>query len=121
MVQDCFFLPKHVGIIDANHSLNVLVKNSQKNQGAIEFYIQCNSKGTIVCARFKTNGNPYVIASLEWVCRQLEGKTIDNVPQIDYLLLIKNLDIPSTQYPIALRIIDIYKEAMLLIKKKPIN
>lgn len=57
-----------------------------------------------------------MIAGLEWLCRQLEGKAIDNVPPIDHLLIIKNLDIPIAQYPIALRILDIYKEVMLLIK-----
>lgn len=118
IVQDYFFLPKHVGIIDINHALAVMVKNSQKDQGTIEFYMQCNSEGTIVRACFKTNGNPYVIAGLEWLCRQLEGKAIDNVPQIDHVLIIKNLDIPIAQYPIALRIVGIYKEIMLLIKNK---
>lgn len=117
-VQDYFFLPKHVGVIDSEQSLVVVVKNRQQNQGAIEFYMQCNANGTIVRACFKTNGNPYIIASLEWLCRQLEGKAIDNVPQIDYPLIIKNLDIPIAQYPVALRIVDIYKEIILLMKNK---
>ncbi|KTD59838.1 putative iron-sulpher cluster proteins NifU [Legionella sainthelensi] len=121
IVQDYFFLPKHVGVIDLNHALTVMVKNSQKNQGIIELYLQCDSEGKILRACFKTNGNPYVIAGLEWLCRQLEGKAIDNVPQIDHLLIIKNLDIPIAQYPIALRILDIYKEVMLLIKNKPLT
>ncbi|KTD55647.1 putative iron-sulpher cluster proteins NifU [Legionella santicrucis] len=118
IVQDYFFLPKHVGIIDTNHALAVMVKNNQKNQGTIELYMQCDSKGAIIRVCFKTNGNPYVIASLEWLCRQLEGKTIDDVPEIDHLLIINDLDIPIAQYPIALRIIDIYKEVLFLIKNK---
>ncbi|KTD09192.1 putative iron-sulpher cluster proteins NifU [Legionella gratiana] len=118
IVQDCFFWPKHVGVIDINHALAGVVKNSQKNQGTIEFYMQCDSEGIIIRACFKTNGNPYVIASLEWLCRQLEGKAVDDVPQIDYQLIIKSLDIPIAQYPIALRIVDIYKEVMLLMNKK---
>lgn len=96
---------------------SITVKNTQKGQGTIEFYMQCNSQGTIVRACFKTNSNPYVIASLEWLCRLLEGQAINSVPPIDYQLIIKELDIPIAQYPVALRIIDVYKEALLLINK----
>ncbi|KTD41507.1 iron-sulfur cluster assembly scaffold protein [Legionella parisiensis] len=117
IVQDCFFSPRHVGVINLNDQFAVVVKNNQKGQGAIELYMQCNSEGTIVRSCFKTNGNPYVIASLEWLCRQLERQPIGAVPKIDYQLVIKELDIPVAQYPIALRIIDVYKEALLLMKK----
>ncbi len=120
-VKDCFFSPRHAGVVDLNDRFAVVVKNNQKGQGSIEFYMQRNSDGTIARACFKTNGNPYVIASLEWLCRQLEGQTIDAVPQIDYQLIVKELDIPVAQYPIALRIIDVYKEALLLTKKDKSN
>ncbi|MCW8397638.1 iron-sulfur cluster assembly scaffold protein [Legionella sp. PATHC038] len=118
IVQDCFFSPRHVGLIDLSERFTVVVKNNQKGQGLIELYIQSNSDGTIVRACFRTNGNPYIIASLEWLCRQLEGQTTDTVPQIDYQLIVKELDIPVAQYPIALRIMDVFKEALLLIKDK---
>lgn len=116
-VQDCFFSPRHAGVVDLNDHFTVVVKNNQKGQGIIELYMQCNSNGIIVRACFKTNGNPYVIASLEWLCRQVEGKTLDAAPQMDYQLIVKELNIPVAQYPIALRIIDVYKEALLLMKK----
>lgn len=117
-VQECFFSPRHVGLIDLSERFTVVVKNNQKGQGLIELYIQSNSDGTIVRACFRTNGNPYIIASLEWLCRQLEGQTTDTVPQIDYQLIVKELEIPVAQYPIALRIMDVFKEALLLIKDK---
>lgn len=116
-VRDCFFAPKHAGVIDLNNHSAVVVKNNQKGQGVIELYMLCNPDGTIVRACFKTNGNPYVIASLEWLCRQLEGKTINAAPQIDYQLIVNELDVPVAQYPIALRIVDVYKEVLLLMKK----
>ncbi|CAM3054620.1 iron-sulfer cluster proteins NifU [Legionella steigerwaltii] len=120
-VQDCFFSPRHVGVVDLTKRFAIVVKNNQKGQGIIEFYMQYNSEGTIVRACFKANGNPYVIASLEWLCRQLEGQTINTAPQIDYPLIVKKLDIPVAQYPIALRIVDVYKEALLLIKEDKSN
>ncbi|MBI2785897.1 MAG: iron-sulfur cluster assembly scaffold protein [Legionella longbeachae] len=118
IVQDCFFSPRHVGVVEKSNPFAVLVKNSQKGQGSIHFYLQCNPDGIIVRACFKTNGNPYVIASLEWLCRQLETKPIDCVPLIEYQFIIKELDIPVVQYPIALRVTDIYKEALLLMKNQ---
>ena len=63
----------------------------------------------IVQACFKANGNPYVIASLEWLCRQLEGRSIDTASQIDYQRIVKELEIPVAQYPIALRLVFIKK------------
>ncbi|WP_273199484.1 MULTISPECIES: iron-sulfur cluster assembly scaffold protein [Legionella] len=117
-VRDCFFSPRHVGVVDLTERFANVVKNNQKGQGIIEFYTQCNADGIIVRACFKTNGNPYVIASLEWLCRQLEGQTINTVPQIDYQLIVKELNIPVTQYPIAVRVMDVYKEALLLIKRR---
>ncbi|KTD03533.1 iron-sulfur cluster assembly scaffold protein [Fluoribacter gormanii] len=117
IVRDCFFSPKHVGVVDLNDQLAVVVKNNQKGQGVIELYMQCNPDDTIVKACFKTNGNPYIIASLEWLCRQLEGMSIMTAPQIDYQLIVKELDIPVAQYPIALRIVDVYKEVLFLMKK----
>lgn len=118
IVCDCFFSPRHVGIVSLNNPRAVVVKNMQKGQVAIEFYVQCNPNGIIERACFKTNGNPYVVASLEWLCRQLEGKNIQSVPDIDYLLIIKTLNIPVAQYPIALRIVEVYKEAVLFFKKE---
>jgi nitrogen fixation NifU-like protein len=118
IVHDCFFSPRHVGVVDLNDRFTVVFKNSQKGHGQIELYLQCNSNGRIERACFKSNGSPYVIASLEWLCRQLEGKTIDNAPEIDYQLIIKELNIPVVQYPVAIRVSDAYKEVLFLMMKK---
>lgn len=116
-VRECFFSPQHIGMLDLSNRFAVFVKNSQKGQGTIELYIQCTPDNTIIRACFKTNSNPYVIAGLEWLCRQLEGKSIATMPQIDYRLLIKKLDIPNAHYHIALRIIEMYQEIVYLMKK----
>lgn len=117
IVQDCFFSPRHVGLVDLEHPFSAVFKNNQKGQGSIEFYMQCSPDGVIVRACFKTNGNPYLIASLEWLCRQVEGKTIDNAPRIDYRQLVKELEIPVVHYPVALRVMDVYKEVILIMRK----
>jgi nitrogen fixation NifU-like protein len=117
-VRDCFFSPRHVGVIDLSHKLAVVFKNNQKGQGIIEFYMQCGQDRVIQKVCFKTNGNPYLIAGLEWLCRQLEDQSIDKIQQIDYQLLIKELDLPVTQYPLALTIIGVFKEILSLMKSR---
>ena len=110
-VRECFFYPRHAGVIDLSQDLVVVFKNNQKGQGNIEFYMQCGQDRVIQKIRFKTNGNPYLIAGLEWLGRQLEGQYIDAIRQIDYQLLINELDIPTPQYPLALRVVNVFKES----------
>jgi nitrogen fixation NifU-like protein len=117
-VHDYFFSLKHVGSVDLHNHFAVVSKNTQQGQGSIEFYMQCNQDRVIIRACFKTNGNPYVIASLEWICRQLEGKRIVSVPEIDYQLIVKELGLPVAHYPIALRVIEVYKEALILMNQR---
>lgn len=120
VVQDCFFLPRHVGLMDLSAPLTVHFSSSQKNQSftTIDLYLQCIKNGLIKRACFRATGNPYVIAGLEWLCRQIEGRSLDNLAPINYQLLIKELEIPTNQYPIALQVEDVYKEVLALMKKK---
>jgi nitrogen fixation NifU-like protein len=107
-----------VGIIDLNHELAVVFKSKLKDQGLIELYMQCGQDKIIQRACFKTNGNPYLIAGLEWVCRQLEGCDIAQVVPVDYEVLVKELGIPVPQYPLAIRIVGALKEILILMKQR---
>lgn len=118
IVLDYFFSPQHVGVIDLTHPLAVIFESKQKNQGGIEFYMQCSQDKVIECVCFKTNGNPYLIASLEWLCREIDGRLIDQLPPIDYQLLVNALCIPVHQYPLALRVINVFKETLTLMNNK---
>ncbi|MFT4058711.1 MAG: iron-sulfur cluster assembly scaffold protein [Legionella sp.] len=117
-VYDCFFAPKHVGVIDPNHELTVFFKNSQKGQGHIELYMQCGEDRIIKKICFKTNGNPYLIAGLEWICRQLEGQSVGQITSVEYQVLVKELDIPVSQYSLAVRIVGVLKEVLNLMKNR---
>ncbi|BCA95745.1 hypothetical protein TUM19329_21060 [Legionella antarctica] len=120
IVEDCFFLPQHVGIIDLASPLTVHFRSSQNNLSAtrIDLYLQCTKRSLISKARFRAIGNPYVIAALEWLCRQSQGRELDSVMSITYQTLIKELEIPTHQYPVALQVEDVYKEVLTLMKKK---
>ncbi|CEG57176.1 iron-sulfur cluster assembly scaffold protein [Legionella fallonii] len=119
-VEDCFFLPRHVGILDLNVPLTVHFSSIQKNQSVtrIDLYLQCTGDTLITKACFKATGNPYVIAALEWLCRQIEGRKLDCLKEMNYQILVKELEIPQNQYPIALQVEDVYKEVFTLMKKK---
>lgn len=119
IVEEYFFLPRHVGVIATDTPLSVHFRSGQPEQSVlIGLYMSCASDGLIKKMTFKAKGNPYVIAAMEWLCRQVEGVTIDKLPSIDYQLLIKELKIPMNQYPVALQIEDVYKETVVLMKKK---
>lgn len=119
LVQDCFFHPEHVGELDSEEPLIAHYRiTQQKPSIIIDFYIQCSSTGFIKKACFKAKGNPYVIAAMEWLCRVVEGAELLNPPVIHYQQLINELEIPTSQYPVALLIEDIYKEILALMKKK---
>lgn len=131
IIEDCFFHPRHVGILDLQAPLTVHFTSIQNNQSTthIELYIQCTEDALIRKARFKATGNPYVIASLEWLCRQIEGKQLDSLEwgaaqkstlhdEQLYQVLVKQLEIPQNQYPIALQVEDVYKEVLAFAIKK---
>lgn len=120
LVQDCFFQPEHVGVLDVSDPLVAYYNDRVTHQMqivAIEFYMQCSRTGFIKRACFKAHGNPYVIAAMEWLCREIEGESLDSPPSINYQLLINVLGIPNSQYPVALVIEGVYKETLALMKK----
>ncbi|MBL7478983.1 iron-sulfur cluster assembly scaffold protein [Legionella bononiensis] len=119
IVQDCFFQPRHVGILDLTEPLVSYYRiEQQKPTVIIDLYIQCSRIGLITKACFKANGNPFVIAAMEWLCRRVEGTDVLKPESVNYQLLINELEIPISQYPVALLIEDVYKESLILMKKK---
>lgn len=118
LVETCFFSPHHVGEIDTTKDFTVHSRTHKNNQGIlIDFSLRCSHEGLIQCARFKAVGNPFVIASLEWLCRQIEGKLITNLPELTYKTLVQQLNIPTFYYPVAIQVEEVYKEALRLMIK----
>ena len=119
LVQDCFFQPRHVGTLDLTEPLVSYYRiEQQKPRVIIDLYIQCSCIGLITKVCFKANGNPFVIAAMEWLCRRVEGTDVMKPESVNHQLLINELEIPLSQYPVALLIEDVYKESLILMKKK---
>src|SRR4051794_35519775 len=95
LVEHCFFEPQHLGILSPSQALCVNCRVGEAGRGDFfDLYLLCDNQGLILKARFKAYGNPYLIAGVEWLCRQLEGSTINEHPRIEYRLMVQKLAIP---------------------------
>lgn len=119
IVEDCFFTPHHVDVLDVSKPFVVCLHREQGNRmNVVDLYLRCSSDQVVTRACFKSNGNPFAIAALEWLCRRTEGKDIANLLDCNHQMLIQTLDIPTRQYPIAVYLEGIYKDALNLMIKK---
>ena len=110
-VEEYFFYPKHIGRIDLTESLTAYFGINQKGL-VIDLYVQCSEHKVITRACFKARGDPYVIACLEWLCRRLEGLSLDQLTEVNYQVLIEALAIPAAKYPIAIQVEVVLKELL---------
>lgn len=108
ITEDYFFNPKHVGRLDLTKA-GIFHINVTKTSLVIDLYVEYSNK-VIQRAVFKTNGSPYVISSLEWLCRQIEGRSLGDLPDINYQRFVEVLEIPPIKYPEAVLIERVYKE-----------
>lgn len=109
ITEDCFFNPRHVGRIDIAKPNTAHVRVN-KSGLAIALYLEYSTQRIIKKACFKASGNPYVIGCLEWLCRQIEGLSLDELPEINYQLFVKVLAIPIEKYPSAVQVDFLFKE-----------
>lgn len=115
LVEDCFFYPRHVGVVDVNPSwFTAFSENHDKSgRGSLMLYMSMDNSGNIVQTRFKALGNPYLIAGLEWLCRQSEGLLLQEQIKPDYRVLVNVLELPAKYYAEALLIEKAWHKVML--------
>ena len=114
IIYDCFFFPRHIGVLDCSIPRTVYFRVENFSQSTItDLYMHCDNDHNILSVCYKTNGNPYIIASLEWLCRQANGKKFEEL-YFNQEELIKILEIPSNQTPLILYIKDVYTEVLNL-------
>lgn len=103
-IQELFFNTKHCGVLDCQQPLTFSSRIYLEKTKCLEMYITYTSEQLIQYARFRASGNPYLIAGLEWVCRQLENNLWASTTPIDYQTIMQNLQIPTEQYPLIMLI-----------------
>lgn len=122
LTEDCFFSTVHAGRLSDSENNSVSFKSSLAGRGGvIELSIQCDNSALITRACFKAQGNPYMIAMLEWLCRQLEGEPLNVHPRMNYQRFLELFEVPDAQYPVALRVEDIYIEVIERMKNKNLS
>lgn len=118
VVEDYFFKPRHVGTLDHSAPRTVYFSNAHYKQNlVINWSMQCDSTGKVCAMCFKSNGNPYVIAALEHLCRVTVEKQINELHWRDDEL-IELLAAPFNQVPALLQVQEAYKEVLNLMNKK---
>ncbi|MFA5959322.1 MAG: iron-sulfur cluster assembly scaffold protein [Tatlockia sp.] len=118
LVESCFFAPQHVGVITQSNPFVFHCRSGARGRGDFFDLYLLAKEGKITQGRFKAYGNPYLIAGLEWLCRQLEGSDVNQHPCYTHLDFAKQLGIPKTRYSVALQLEDGYREIILLMQFK---
>ncbi|TAL62754.1 MAG: hypothetical protein EPN84_05990 [Legionella sp.] len=117
IVEDCFFNSNHVGLVQPDYPLSAHFKSHVPGQNnRLDLYLVCTKDKIIQRACFKAMGNPYMIAALEWICREIEGLELEQLPVINYPLLVETLAIPNTEYPVAIQVSQAYQEVVKLMR-----
>lgn len=121
-VEQYFFAPNHVGILDKTAPFTAHYRGGELGRGDVfDFYLLCDAVGLIKKARFQAYGNPFFIAAAEWTCQQLEGSFIADHPRFNYRLLIQRLALPKTRYPVAIQIEEGYNKLVKRMKETMMN
>ncbi len=119
VVEHCFFSPKHVGMLSLAQSRTVAYRSGAPKRGDFfDIYLSGDEQGMILKACFKANGNPFLIAAVEWICRQIQGTSITIHPFFSYTILVQQLAIPKLHYSVALQVEEGYCEVIQLMKTK---
>ncbi|MDX1836628.1 hypothetical protein DIZ81_00590 [Legionella taurinensis] len=110
LVETCFFRPRHVGTLDCSRPFTVFSEAGIRGKAFLQWYAACDAQGLIIQCCFKAYGNPYLIAALEWCCRQMTGTSVSEHPRWDYRQLVTVLEIPQALYPTALLVEQGYRQ-----------
>ena len=102
-VEKLFFSPRHVGSLDLQAPRTLYGSYVEQLRGQqMDLYLQYNESAVITKICFKAHGEPYLIAGVEWACRQLEKQSLQSLPEISHQKLMQALAIPSLRFPFAL-------------------
>jgi len=115
-VETHFFDTQMTGELDCSLPLTIIYRTGTVQRGLLfALYLQADKAGNIQAARFKAQGSPYLIAGLEWLCRQLQGRAI-TAPFPNNQVLAQQMDLPKNQQSVVLLIEEGCAHALKLLK-----
>jgi len=113
LTRELFFRGKYVDNFTYSEGKITGVKKGNIDRGQ---YIQLNyieKNHKIITAKYRVYGCPHTIASIEWLCEQIEGKAIDNLNKIEIVKLKILLLIPVEKTSLILLLEDVMDEIRL--------
>ena len=113
LVEQLFFDLRHAGDLPGIEGNRQVFETGTPGQASlIRLTLIADDHGRIRRAGFKAYGNPYLLAAMEYLCRQIEGRQLHDCPSLTWQDLIKLLDIPVTQQAVALLVAGIYQQML---------
>ncbi len=116
-IENLFFDTQHAGELNCAKPLTICSRMSLNNHQLTALYLACDEKGWITQAYFKALGDPYLIASFEFLCRQIEHTPLDSHPCVDHAMMVDALLIPKNKYAAAVLVETNYRQAIKLLKQ----
>lgn len=94
-VRRYFEHPENAGDLDSGPGSTATGAAGEKRKGVrVQFEIRVDGD-CIVDARFRAYGCPHTIATASWLARNISGKNISSLPNIDPIKVAKELDLPQ--------------------------
>lgn len=97
-VVDHYEHPRNVGSLDKSDTrVGTGIVGAPECGDVMKLQIQCDDKGRIVDAKFKTFGCGSAIASSSLATEWVKGKTVDEALQIKNTEIVKELSLPPVK------------------------
>lgn len=111
-----FYTATHAGTLNEN---NPQVKKGEVGRAAegnvLHLYLQ-KENHHIVAATFLATGPVAAIASCEFVCCWLEGRTMSDAQQITAQAIMQTVEMPTTQFHVAVQVERLVKKTISLLQ-----
>ncbi len=107
-----FYNALHAGKLDENDSTVIVVEEGSGDRGnVVRLYLQIQNK-KIRVAKFLAYGSVALIACCEYVCRYLEGKTIDEAIRLSTDTIMQDLGMSTVEIHNAIWIVRLVKKSL---------
>lgn len=106
---DYFFHLNHVGVLESGENHYSIIEGEQTQGDVIKLCLQCCGD-TLSLVRFQCYGGPPLMAACEYVCRWLEGKTLEEALSLTSEHILKALQLSRLHIHVAVRLVDLVKK-----------
>ncbi|MAC91894.1 MAG: hypothetical protein CMO99_05060 [Woeseiaceae bacterium] len=106
-VMDLFYRSRYCENNNKLKGVSIECKKSDVATGSILKLICKTENNKISSARYQVYGCPYLMASAEWLCETVQGKSASQLKKLKIMDLMKILSIPTERKSIILILEDV--------------